>query len=67
MICPSCEIEMVPVGGRLTCLECGYNEPLRKVSMPLFDEDEGGEVRSFQKKVEQVLEQYEDPRVHFRA
>lgn len=40
MICPACEIEMIPVGGRLTCLECGYNEPLRKFSLPLFEEEE---------------------------
>lgn len=46
MICPSCEIEMVPVGGRLTCPECGYTEPLRKVALPLLDgPDEDDEVK----------------------
>lgn len=40
MICPACEIEMVLVGGRLTCPECGYDEPLRKVALPLLDENE---------------------------
>ena len=38
MICPSCEIEMVPCGGRLTCPECGYDEPLWIRRNPLFDE-----------------------------
>lgn len=38
MTCPSCEIEMVPIGGRLTCPECGYDEPLWIRRNPLFDE-----------------------------
>ncbi len=41
MDCPRCEITMVFFAGRLTCPECGYNEPLRKVLIPTDDDDEG--------------------------
>ena len=27
MICPDCKVEMVPVSGKLTCLDCWYTEP----------------------------------------
>ena len=49
MTCPCCEKEMELHEGRNECSECGYSEP----------------VRSFQKEVEAILRQYEDPLVHF--
>ena len=40
MICPRCEVEMEPFHGRLTCPECGYNEPPRKVVVPDTGDDD---------------------------
>lgn len=42
--CPRCKVETVSVGGRLTCMECGWVEPLwlrdgsiRRKRLPLLD------------------------------